>query len=76
MDVQQSLIERIRQGDRVGAPMLAHLDTGQAPVPDLALNECAECWGLPCEVQPGSLERVRLAIGEALSRSATQGKPS
>jgi len=48
---------------------LVYLDTGLAPAPETALKECAEYCGLPYEVQPVSLERLRLAIEEALLRS-------
>jgi hypothetical protein len=50
---------------------LLYLDTGLAPVPENTLKECAEYCGLPCEVRPVSLERLRLAIEEALIRCTT-----
>jgi hypothetical protein len=48
---------------------LTYLDTGLAPVPENALKECAEYCGLPYEIRPVSLERLRLAIEEALLRT-------
>jgi hypothetical protein len=54
---------------------LMYLDTGLAPVPENALNECAEYCGLPYEVRPVSLERLRLAIEEAQLRCVTTGAP-
>jgi len=54
---------------------LMYLDTGLAPVPENALNECAEYCGLPYEVRPVSLERLRLAIEEAQLRCVTTGVP-
>ncbi|MGD0845337.1 MAG: DUF1638 domain-containing protein [Geobacteraceae bacterium] len=48
---------------------LMYLDTGLAPVPENALKECAEYCGLPCEVRPVSLERLRQAIEEAMLRT-------
>jgi len=47
---------------------LVYLDTGLAPAPETALRECAAYCGLPFEVRPVSLERLRLAIEEALLR--------
>jgi hypothetical protein len=54
---------------------LVYLDTGLAPVPETALKECAEYCGLPYEVRPVTLERLRLAIEEALLRSKNTGAP-
>ena len=48
---------------------LMFLDTGLAPVPENALKECAEYCGLPCEVRQVTLERLRLAIEEAMLRT-------
>jgi hypothetical protein len=48
---------------------LMFLDTGLAPVPENALKECTEYCGLPCEVRPVSLERLRLTIEEAMLRT-------
>jgi len=48
---------------------LMYLDTGLAPVPEKALKECAKYCGLPCEVRQVTLERLRLAIEEALLRT-------
>lgn len=50
---------------------LMYLDTGLAPAPVTALKECAAYCGLPYEVRPVSLERLRLAIEEALLRTGT-----
>lgn len=54
---------------------LVYLDTGLAPVPENALKECAEYCGLPYEVLPVSLERLRLAVEEALLRCQTTRGP-
>jgi hypothetical protein len=48
---------------------LVYLDTGLEPVPENALQECAEYCGLPCEVRQVSLERLRLAIEEAMLKT-------
>lgn len=48
---------------------LMYLDTGLTPVPETSLEECAAYCGLPYEVRPVSLERLRLAIEEALLRN-------
>lgn len=50
---------------------LVYLDTGLAPAPENALKECAAYCGLPYEVHSVSLERLRLAIEEALLRTGT-----
>jgi hypothetical protein len=55
---------------------LVYLDTGLAPAPETALKECAEYCGLPCEVRPVSLERLRQSIEEALLGSKKRGEPS
>jgi hypothetical protein len=54
---------------------LVYLDTGLAPAPETALGECAEYCGLPFDVLPVSLERLRLAIEEALLRCVTTAAP-
>jgi len=55
---------------------LTYLDTGLTPVPETALRECTEYCGLPYEVRSASLERLRLAIEEALLRCITTGNLS
>lgn len=52
---------------------LVYLDTGVAPVPNASLKACAEYCGLPCEVRPVPLERLRLAIEDALLRCMNTG---
>ncbi len=52
---------------------LMYLDTGLTPVPEAALQECAEYCGLPYEVRPVSLELLHSAIKEALLRHITTG---
>ena len=52
---------------------LIYLDTGLVAIPEAVLKECAEYCGLPYEVRPVSLERLRLAIEEALLRCNTPG---
>jgi len=54
---------------------LVYLDTSLAPVPENELKECAEYCGLPHEVLPVSLERLYLAVEEALLRFTTAGAP-
>lgn len=53
---------------------LIYLDTGLVPVPEHALKECAAYCGLPIEILPVSLERLRLAMEEALLRNDTSGE--
>jgi hypothetical protein len=52
---------------------LTYLDTGLMPVPEILIKECAEYCGLPYEIRSLSLERLRLAIGEALLRCIPTG---
>lgn len=54
---------------------LVYLDTGATLAPETALKECAEYCGLSYEVRPVSIERLRLAIEEALLRCITTGAP-
>jgi hypothetical protein len=54
---------------------LVYLDTGLAPVPENALKECSEYFGLPNEVLQVSLGHLRSAIEEALLRCKTMGVP-
>jgi hypothetical protein len=54
---------------------LVYLDTGLTPAPETTLKECAEYCGLPFEVRPVSLERLRLTIEEALLRCQATGTP-
>lgn len=52
---------------------LVYLDTGMMPVPEEALQACSEYCGLPFEVLAVSLEVLRAAIGEAISRCDRAG---
>ncbi len=52
---------------------LVYLDTGLAPVPEDTLKECAEYCGLPYEVRPVSLERLRLSVEEPMLRCIATG---
>jgi methanogenic corrinoid protein MtbC1 len=54
---------------------LVYLDTGLTPAPETTLKECAAYCGLPFEVRPVSLERLRLTIEEALLRCQGTGAP-
>lgn len=47
---------------------LVYLDTGVLPVPEAALQECAEYCGLPWVAHPTPLDVLRQSIDEALSR--------
>ena len=52
---------------------LVYLDTGLAPVPENALEDCAEYCGLPYEVLQVSLGHLHSAIEEALFKCRTIG---
>jgi hypothetical protein len=52
---------------------LVYLDTGLAPVPENALEDCAEYCGLPYEVLQVSLGHLHSAIEEALIKCRTIG---
>lgn len=51
---------------------LVYLDTGLVPVPENALQECADFCGLPYEVRPVPLDILHTAIEDALQRSTLQ----
>lgn len=50
---------------------LVYLDTGVEPLPEDALQACAQYCGLPCEVLPVALETLRAGIEEAMLRLGT-----
>jgi hypothetical protein len=52
---------------------LVYLDTGLAPVPENALEDCAEYCGLPYEVLQVSLGHLHSTIEEALIKCRTIG---
>lgn len=52
---------------------LVYLDTGLASVPREALDKCSQYCGLPFEVRSTSLECLRVAIEEALTRLENSG---
>jgi len=52
---------------------LVYLDTGVVPVPEKTLNECAAYCGLPWEIRPVTLDMLRSAITEAMTRLEVAG---